>query len=133
MKLVLKVIIVVIIVVALIEVVGRNSPAGTPKPPLDYSKPIFTTDYAIICPVGLFLDVRADHGPEAINDLFTSVLNLKEKEKTLGCDEWHGGIRVGAVRMMPPRDHYIQVNDAFFTMESHLTNEISATPSSPSN
>ncbi len=133
MKLVLTGAIVVIVAVALIEVVGRNSPAEKPKPPLDYSRPIFTTDYAIICPVGLFFDVRADHGPEAINDLFTSVLNLKDKEKTLGCEEWHGGIRVEAVRMMPPRDHYVQVNDALFTMESHLTNEGSATTSPPSN
>jgi hypothetical protein len=133
MKSVLKGAIIIIAVLAILEVVGRNSPAEKPKPPLDYSKLIFTTDYAIICPVGLFFDVRADHGPEAINDLFTSIFNVKDKEKNLGCEEWRGGIRVDAVRMIPPRERYVQVNDALFTMEGHLTNESSATSSPPSN
>jgi len=100
---------------------------GPQKPPLDYSRPVFTDGDAIVCPLGLLLDPRADHGPDAVFDLFTSVSNLKEKEEKLGCTEWSGGIRVEAVRMHPPFDHYVQINATLFTMEGHLTNDQEAT------
>src|ERR1700730_10876672 len=34
--------------------------------PLDYSKPVFTTSRTIVCPLGLFFDVRADHSLDKV-------------------------------------------------------------------
>jgi hypothetical protein len=111
-----------VVISAIVVVVIHLGQPLPKKPPLNYSKPVYTTSYAIVCPIGLLFDVRADHGPEAVNDLFTSVMDLKSKEQKLGCEEWQGGIQVNAVHMKPPFDRYIQVNGAAFTMESHLTN-----------
>jgi hypothetical protein len=94
------------------------------QPPLDLSKPVYTTNYAIVCPLGLLFDVRADHGPEAVVDLYTSVLNLKSKEQALGCEEWRGGIRVEAVGIdqRPGGLSLVQINNTLFTAKAHLTN-----------
>jgi hypothetical protein len=95
-----------------------------PTPVLDLSRPVYTTNYAIVCPLGLLFDVRADHGPEAVVDLYTSVLNLKSKEQALGCEEWRGGIRVEAVDLeqRPGGLSLIQINGTLFTAKGHLTN-----------
>ena len=103
-----------------------------PDEKLDYSKPIYTTDYAIVCPQGVllaaFLDRRQGHGPEQIYDVFTSIWNHSKKVQNLGCEEWRAGIRVFAHRMNPPFDDFVgfsltrgEMAD-FFTMEPHLTN-----------
>jgi hypothetical protein len=113
--------------VVVLTVIVKLSDDDDKKPapsPLDYSRPVFTNGFAIVCPLGVLFDVRADHGPEAVLDLFTSVLNVKSKEEKLGCVEWRGGLKVDAVRMSQPSDlHYVQVNGTFFTIEAHLTNK----------
>src|SRR5947209_8423017 len=68
-----------------------------PRPPLDYSKPVFTTDNAIVCPIGILFDQRADHGPSAVFDMFVSIANRSSKVRALGCQEWQGGIQVRGV------------------------------------
>jgi hypothetical protein len=100
-----------------------SEPDKPAQPPLDLSKPAYTTNYAIVCPLGLLFDVRADHGPEAIVDLYTSVLKLKSKEQALGCEEWRGGIRVEAVEMeeKPGGLSLVQLNGTLFTAKAHLT------------
>jgi hypothetical protein len=111
-------------IVALFAVLAYLAkPTPEPKtPPLDYARPIFTSNFNVICPIGALFDIRADHGPEAVSDLFTSVFKLREKEQRLGCEEWRAGIEVKAVRMRPPFDAYVQVNDGLFTVEPDLTN-----------
>jgi hypothetical protein len=103
-------------------------PEKPEQPALDLSKPVYTTSHAIVCPLGVLVassfDVRADHGPEAIVDLYTSVLDLKSKEQALGCEEWRGGIRVEAVDMeqRPGGLSLVQINGTLFTAKVHLTN-----------
>ena len=90
----------------------------TPRIPLDYSRPVYTTDHAIICPLGTLLDVRSGHGRDALLDLFTSVFNLKTKEANLGCEEWMGGLQVDAVPIRTVTDlRYVQINGSKLTIE----------------
>jgi hypothetical protein len=80
---------------------GTSEPEKPAEPPLDYSKPVYTIDRAIVCPLGVLVasnfDVRADHGPEAIVALYTSLFGRESREKTLGCEEWRGGVKVETV------------------------------------
>lgn len=119
----------IILAALIISIVVRVAEEKQTAPkPLDYSKPIYTTDFTVVCPLGVLFDTRAGHGPEAVLDLFTSISNLKSKEENLGCEEWRGGLRVDAVRMKQPADlHYVQVNGTMFTVEAHLTNDASLT------
>src|ERR1700676_2814282 len=85
------------------------------EPPLDYSKPVFTVDHAVVCPLGILFDQRADHGPSAVFDMFISMFSQSSKAQALGCQELHGGIRVTAVRMNLPSDlHYVQIDGTMF-------------------
>jgi hypothetical protein len=63
---------------------------------LDYSKPIYTTRGAIICPLGLIGDHREDHSIQNLVDAYQSIFSRSEKVKALGCQEWQAGIRVYA-------------------------------------
>lgn len=123
----------------------RQSPASEPKditvenkePVLvreqfDYSKPVFTQNYAIVCDQGILLaaaiDKRVDHGIHQVYEAFTSIWNRSTKVKELGCEQWRGGIRVFAHRMHSPFNDFVGIsltaNDGatLFTMEPHLTN-----------
>jgi len=120
-----------------------------PKSPayqkLDYTKPIYTRDYAIICPQSLFFDIRADHDANAIFDVFTAFTGRDEKAKALGCDVVRGDIPVTAERMLSPFDTYVSVHFAgiqgeFFTMEGgnlkngvlqEVASQTSDTPDTP--
>jgi hypothetical protein len=112
-----------------------NSPSASPpaskKSELDYSKPIYTTKYAIICRQALILaaalDHRVGHGLEDIDDMFRSIWSRSAKVKTLGCEEWRSGIRVYARPMesFPPYTSLSLSSDndwMYFTHSSHLTN-----------
>lgn len=90
--------------------------------PLDFTKQIYTQDHAIICPLSLVSDHRADHSPQVIFDAYTSIWNRSEKVKSLGCEEWRGGIAVSAYEA---RKDFVIVNGNLFTMfpESQLTND----------
>jgi hypothetical protein len=102
----------------------------TPKTPerkkLDYSKPIYTVQSAIICPQSLFFDPRADHDPNAIFDVFISILHRDEKARALGCEVVREGIPVTAHRMESPFNDYVAVslsgqqNSSLFTMEANF-------------
>lgn len=121
------------VVIAAVVLIVRPWPfdkGDTEKPtdPLDYSKPIYTIDHAIVCPLGLlvasYYDVRADHGPEAIVALYTSLFGQESREKALGCGEWRGGVKVEAVELerRPEGLILVQINGTFFTAKAHLTN-----------
>jgi hypothetical protein len=90
---------------------------------LDYSKSVYTTDHAIVCPLGLLFDVRADRGPEAVMMMF--LRDDEDKAKEIGCEVWRGGVRVEAVKMEQESSetfHLTQINGTLFTAEVHLTN-----------
>jgi hypothetical protein len=116
------------------------SPPASKKSDLDYSKPIYTTRYAIICRQTLIfaaaLDHRVGHGLEDIDDMFRSIWSQNAKVKTLGCEEWRSGIRVYA-RPMESFRPYTSVSLSpdsdwiYFTHSSHLTNGFEDVPAEP--
>jgi hypothetical protein len=103
-------------------------PKGEEYKKLDYSKPVYTGESAIVCPKSLLFDLRADHGPNAIFEAFTAVLHRDEKARALGCEIVRGGIPVTAHRMSSPYDEYVSLSLGgtqsadFFTMEGDLEN-----------
>ena len=108
---------------------ARWADMTTPPPKkLDYAKPIVTSEGAIICPQALFYDIRADHGPQAVYEVFGALTHRAEKAHALGCDEITGGIPVTAHRMTHPLEDFISVTfpgiqtGEFFTMEGNLEN-----------
>jgi len=107
---------------------GTSEPETPAELLLDYSKPVYTIDRAIVCPLGVLVasnfDVRADHGPEAIVALYTSLFDRGTREKTLGCEEWRGGIKVEAVELKqrPQGLILVQINRTLFTAKVHLSN-----------
>lgn len=118
-------------VVAFVKYAGNQDDAGAnpsaktveaARPALDFSKQIYTSDHAIICPQSIFYDYRADRGFEEVSNLFTAIFSRAEKEKALGCVEWKAGIPVKAHQMAAPLDSYISIDDAYFTMKPHLQN-----------
>lgn len=95
---------------------------------LDYSRPIATDDYAIVCPQTLLFDVRADHDANAVLETFTAFSHRDEKARALGCEVVHGDIPVTAHRMSSPFNDYVSISipgfesGGFFTMEGDLKN-----------
>jgi hypothetical protein len=65
------------VVLVIAAVVFAPKPAEHKK--LDYSKPVYTVQSAILCPQSLFFDPRADHDANAIFEVFTSFLHRDEK------------------------------------------------------
>lgn len=99
----------------------------SPSVPLDYSKPIFTTSITVVCPVSLLSDVRADHSPEKVADMFNSVFSRSEKAKSLGCQELQQGILVST---SPLAVDFVNVGlpgnlgPKWFTLAGELTNKV---------
>jgi hypothetical protein len=111
-----------------IEGCGTPQPEKPVEPVFDYSKPVYTVDHAIVCPLGTliasYVDVRADHGPEAIVALYASSVDRESREKALRCEEWRGGIKVEAVELeqRPEGLTLVQINGTLFTAKADLTN-----------
>jgi hypothetical protein len=103
----------------------------TPKAEnLDFSKPIFTRDHALVCPASLLSDPRKDHGPKAIHDAYTSVFSRSSKARALGCEEWQGDLQVYAAPLKTGNTNWDFVSIALtpnpaglITMTSELTNK----------
>jgi hypothetical protein len=99
----------------------------TPNAPLNYSKPVFTTSAAIVCPMSLLFDIRTDHSPEEVADMFNSILSRSEKAKSLGCEELREGIHVSA---RPLQEDFVSVGipgvtgSRWFTIVNELTNKV---------
>ena len=122
------------LMITIIAVVWALHGCGAPEPEkstgsvLDYSKPVYTVDQAIVCPMGTlvasYLDVPADRKPEAIVALYISSVDRESREKTLGCDEWRGGIKVQAVELeqRPEGLTLVKTNGTLFTAKDDLTN-----------
>jgi hypothetical protein len=95
---------------------------------LDYSKPVYTVDHAIVCPmetlIASYLDAPPDRRPEAIAALYISAVDRVDREKVLGCEEWRGGIEVKAIELeqRPEGLALVQINGSFFTAKADLSN-----------
>jgi hypothetical protein len=70
----------------------QSAAVSAPKKPLDYSKPLYTTEHTVVCPQSLLFS--KDDIYETLDDAFLSIWHMKEAQKELGCHEWHSGIRV---------------------------------------
>jgi hypothetical protein len=106
---------------AIYSIVKSNEPKK-PIPPLDYTKTVYTADYAIICPLSLLSDPRADHDAMAVFDLLhLSMFNAQSKAEKLGCEVVRGGIEVTAVPM-GGSDDYVVLDGVNFTADIYLTN-----------
>jgi hypothetical protein len=90
--------------------------------PLDYSKAIYTTDHAIICPLSLLSDRRADHDIATVVDMYASAFTAETKAEKLGCEVWKGGIKVTA-KPMDEMAPLVTLNTYSFTVDAHLTND----------
>jgi hypothetical protein len=107
------------------EPTGAPSPAGgavihaddPTAETLDYSKPIYTIDHAMVCPSSLLFDNRADHDARTIVAAFYSLWNRTEKAHALGCEELQEGIRVFAHR----GEYYKSLVFIGFTSEDEIT------------
>jgi TonB family protein len=106
----------------------KESDSGaTPSVPLNYSKPVFTTSITIVCPMSLLSDIRADHSPEKVVDMFSSVFTRSDKAKSLGCQELREDIYVSA---SPLADEFVSVGlpgdsgSRWFTLAGELTNKV---------
>ncbi len=59
---------------------------------LDYTKPIFTTHKAIVCPAYLLHDPKTDI--QKILGLWTTIFGRSDAVKEAGCEEWASGTKV---------------------------------------
>lgn len=90
---------------------------------INWAQPIYTRDRAIICPLSILDDPRADHDIPAIQDLWLSVWNRSAKVKALGCEEWRDGVAVRARLAFPDKKNSIViVNEILFTQKFDLRN-----------
>lgn len=74
-----------------------KTPTTAAKPkrkPVDYSMPLYTTSFSIVCPIDNLFDKREGRGIEAANKAAISIINRSEKVKEAGCEEWKAGIRI---------------------------------------
>jgi len=61
---------------------------------LDFSKPIYTQSYAIVCPLGILFDTRESHGIAAANKAATTIIGRSKAINDAGCEEWRAGKRL---------------------------------------
>jgi hypothetical protein len=117
----------VLLLVALIAAIANQDTDKNAEKtaPLDYSKPVYTTDHAIICPTSLLSDRRADHDIATVMDMYMSTFTAESKAAELGCEVWKGGIEVTA-KPMDGMSHLVAVNTFAFTVAAHLTNNSTA-------
>jgi len=115
---------------------STSSEPSKPKlePKLDYSQPVFTGKYALVCNQSLLIAAaysrKVEGGLNDIYEAFTAIWNRSEKIKKIGCEEWREGIPVYFVkRMQFPFDEFVSFStnqsgmSEYFTMEPHLKNK----------
>lgn len=111
-----------VIAALIIYMLVKPKPPEKPIPPLDYMKMVYTADHAIVCPMSLLSDPRADHDAMAVYDLLhLTMFNAQGKAEKLGCEVLRGGIEVTAVPM-GGSDNYVALNGDTFTADIYLTN-----------
>lgn len=119
----------------LVELVLVDRPPPPPPPPppvvrkpevsqsgIDFSRPVYTTANAIICPISLFFSHRADRDAAAIRGLWTTFWGRSQNVKDFGCEEWREGILVRARLASDQPNSIVFVNDVLFTQQFDLRN-----------
>jgi hypothetical protein len=96
---------------------------------LDYSRPIFTTYGTIVCPTSLLFDVRADHSPDKVVQMFyLAHWNRSGEAEKLGCTELQPGVLVKAAPYVLERTVSVEIPGSadrnLFTLEDELTNKV---------
>lgn len=91
---------------------------------LDYLKPIYTKEGAVVCPYGLALDVRLEH--KKLLGLFKNSDEAKQKASHIGCTRFPADARMytydigkGLIAISPTETNYYQ----FITISSYLKND----------
>ena len=96
---------------------------------LDYSKPIYTTHDAMVCPLSLMTDVRADHSPELVMRAFYSFWGKEDRARKLGCEVLQEDVRMYNVHPMGGIIVDLSPNGvALFTIERELRNARTCRP-----
>jgi hypothetical protein len=57
-----------VVALAIYSIVKSNEPQKA-SVPLNYNKPVYTTDHAILCPMSLLSDHRADHAISVVMNM----------------------------------------------------------------
>lgn len=91
---------------------------------LDYLKPIYTKENAIVCPYGLTQDIRLDH--KNLLTLFNNTEDARQKAFHIGCRKFPADARMytydigkGLIAISPTETNYYQ----FITTVNYLKND----------
>lgn len=91
---------------------------------LDYLKPIYTKEGAVVCPYGLTLDIRLEH--KKLLGLFKDSNEARQKASHIGCTRFPADARMytydigkGLIAISPTETNYYQ----FITVTSYLKND----------
>jgi len=91
---------------------------------LDYLKPIYTKENAIVCPYGLTQDIRLDH--KKLLTLFNNTDDARQKAFHIGCRKFPADARMytydigkGLIAISPTETNYYQ----FITTVNYLKND----------
>lgn len=95
---------------------------------LDFSLPILTKNYAIVCPADILFDHRAGGGMEAANKAALTIFGRSEAVKSAGCEEWKAGIQLYINNPKPKSawqmaSAYPNSSADLLVLKSHLTND----------
>lgn len=117
------------------------SPSKMGRPVLDLARPVQTDSFALVCPKSLLLSGELDRRQsgvlEQVRDLYSSMWNVEQKAKALGCERWRAGIRVYNFERLGGYVAFTVSPDIdarhFFTVSAYLVNEATALGASGTN
>ena len=80
----------------------KTETAEAPTPSLNFSRPLYTgSDRAILCPIAILYDVRAEHAPAAIWDAFDTIFGDRiAAAHKIGCEAVREGLPVYNVQTL---------------------------------
>lgn len=106
-----------------------------PETKTDFSKPLITKEYAMVCPSSIALDKRQGYGIEGAFEAKTTIWSHEEAIKKVGCEEWKEGIPITISDEEKMRAAKVQnggkctmllFNDSFIILSCDLKNELEA-------
>lgn len=74
--------------------ITNQQPPETPEEIVDYSQPLYTSDYSIVCPIDILFSKKQGIGLEAAENAALSIFDRSENIEKAGCQEWKAGIRI---------------------------------------
>lgn len=73
---------------------GEQGHASVEPAKVDFSQPLQTQNFALVCPQSVAFDNRVGHGLQAAMKAHSSVFGHQEEVANVGCEEWRAGQRV---------------------------------------